>query len=102
MAQLKEAGTIGLGALSTLGARTAFDQQGDDSIFRPSVLLGVGVGGAALASAYLVNNGTIGAPFGGRRAYTDLAYTFGYSAFLTGMFSAFVPKGQSTPGLPSV
>lgn len=102
MAQLKEAGTIGLGALSTLGARTAFDNQGDDSVLRPSVLVGVGLGGAALATAFLVNNGTIGAPFGSARGYTDLAYTFGYSAFITGLFSAFVPKGQSTPSLPAV
>jgi len=102
MAQLKEAGTIGLGALSTLGARTVLDQQGNDSILRPSVLVGVGVGGAALASAMLVNNGTIGAPVGSRRGYTDMVYTLGYSALLTGLFSAFVPKGTSKPGLPSV
>jgi len=102
MAQIHSTVGTTLGSTLPIALREQFDNNGDNSLFRPSVLAGLGLGGAALGARYLVNNGTISAPFLGTAAFRDLTTAFGLPALLGGLYSAFVPKGTAAFMLPSL
>lgn len=102
MARLTTAGGIAAGGAGTLVVRQQFDQQGDNSLLRPSVLYGLGVGALGLGSWMAVNRGIISAPVVDRRMFNGFAYNAGVAGLLTGLASAVLPKGASGPQLPAV
>lgn len=86
-------GGIGAGVGSTLLVRREFDQSGETTILRPSVLWGLGTGVAALAAPHLLNrrNGVA----------MELLEDYGEAALTAGTFSALSPKGTGVQ-LPTV
>lgn len=77
---------VGAGVGTTVLMRQQFDQNGETTILRPSVLWGLGTGTAALAIPALLGmrmNGAMG----------ELVEDYGESALAAGAFSAFNPKG---------
>jgi len=95
---LESAVGIGAGAGGTLLVRDHFDQVGDNSIFRPSVLYGLGLGSLALGADMASGRGMMSVP----KQYDDVLFTFGLSAFTTGAFSALTPKGATSSQKPSM
>lgn len=79
-------GGVGLGAGSTLVIRQQFDQSGETSIFRPSVLWGVGTGAIGLGAPMLLGGNQRGAMW-------ELVEDYSEAALTAGIFSAFAPKG---------
>lgn len=79
-------GGIGAGVGSTLLLRQQFDQTGETTVLRPSVLWGVGTGAAALAAPMLMG--------GTRRGMLwEFVEDYGEAALAAGAFSALSPKG---------
>lgn len=94
MAGLVETGAVTASAATPILARQLLDPAGN-SLTRPSVLLGLGLGGALAGSAMLVRNGAISAPVGGSSMYSNLAGVSGAAMMGAGIASALVP---SNPG----
>lgn len=91
-------------AATTYGVRAAFDQAGDTSILRPSVLYGVGTGSLSIGLGWAIDNGMIDAPVGGDAMFTEAAFSYGATALASGLVSAFTPKGTGgfqAPSLPA-
>lgn len=80
------AGGIGAGVGSTLLIRRQFDQSGETTVLRPSVLWGVLTGVGALSASMMLR--------GGRRSVAwEFVEDYGEAALTAGAFSAFSPKG---------
>lgn len=90
-------GGVGAGVGSTLLVRQQFDQTGETTLLRPSVLWGVGTGAAALAAPMVLgrNNGMT------RGMVGEILEDYGEAALTAGAFSAFSPKGGGVQ-LPTV
>lgn len=86
-------GGVGVGVGTTVGIRRQFDNSGESTVLRPSVLWGVGTGALALG-APLVTGKTDGIIWKFLKEY-------GVSALTAGVFSAFNPKGAGVQ-LPTV
>lgn len=89
-------GGIGAGVGSTLLIRDQFDQSGETSILRPSVLWGLVSGGAALAAPMLMDIR------GGSMMLWQFVEDYGQAALAAGAFSAVTPKGSSSITLPTL
>lgn len=86
------AGGVGAGVGTTLLVRQQFDQTGETTVLRPSVLWGIGTGAASLgAAAFLDMNGMVG----------EFLEDYGEVAIAAGAFSAFNPKGGDVQ-LPTI
>lgn len=79
-------GGVGAGVGSTVLIRHQFDQSGETTLLRPSVLWGLFTGGAAYAAPMLM---------GGRSNdfLMQLLEDYGEGALAAGAFSAVSPKG---------
>lgn len=84
---------VGLGAVgvvsgvgTVLGVRQQFDQTGETTVLRPSVLWGVGSGLTALVLPMLMGGYQESATW-------DVLEDYGMAALGAGLFSAFSPKG---------
>lgn len=95
MATLKTLGGFGAGAGATLAIRQALDEPRSRSVFRPSVLHGIGVGAAALGASMLVENRRIDAPVFDRDTFIRLADGYGNAAITSGLFSLIYPRGAT-------
>lgn len=86
-------GGIGAGVGSTVFMRHQFDQTGETTILRPSVLWGLLTGTAAYLAPVIMNrrNG----------AMMELLEDYGEGALAAGTFSAVNPKGAGVQ-LPTV
>lgn len=102
MAQLHTTLGTSTGATGTLVIRELMDDAGDDSLFRPSVMFGLGTGIAALAARYAVSNGIMAAPFLGTGDFADLMTAHAVAGIGTGLTSALIPQGSGAVGLPTV
>lgn len=103
MARLSTTVGPAVGAASTMGVRALFDQSGDSSITRPSVLYGVGTGSLSLGLGWAINRDMISAPVGGQM-FTEAMMSYGATALTAGLISAVTPKGTGgfqTPSLPA-
>lgn len=87
-------GGIGVGVGSTVLIRRQFDQAGETTILRPSVLWGVGTGVVALIAPWMMN-GTK------RGMFWEFVEDYGEAALTAGIFSAFNPVGGGVQ-LPSL
>lgn len=87
---------IGAGVGSTLLIRQQFDKSGETTVFRPSVLWGVGTGAVALAAPMLMGRSGMLRGMAGE-ALED----YGETALASGLLSAFSPKGAGVQ-LPTV
>lgn len=85
---------VGAGAASTLLIRQQFDQTGETTVLRPSVLWGVGSGVAAYVAPMFL-------PSMGRGMIGPVMEEYGMAALVAGLFSAFSPKGGDVR-LPTV
>jgi hypothetical protein len=100
MAVVQETGMavagVGAGAGSTLLVRQQFDQTGETTLLRPSVLWGGVTGVAALGGSILMRQrgGRMSLPLG-------LIEDYGTGALAAGIVSAFSPKGAGVQ-LPTV
>lgn len=103
MAQLAVPGSAAVGATGTLILKNQFDQSGDTSLFRPSVLFGLGTGLATLAASFANSRGMLDVPGAAttRGRPSGPLYAYGIGATLSGLYSAFFPKGNPTFQLPS-
>lgn len=77
-------GALGVGAGSTLLVRRQFDNQGETTVFRPSVLWGLGTGVAGVGVPMLMDM---------RGMSSDFLMDYGEAAITAGLISAFSPKG---------
>jgi len=102
MARLGPLAGATVGTTGTLALRDMADEAGDSSLFRPSVLFGVGLGGGALVAGTMMENGNLGSPVGNARNVGMIAQEFGLPALTTGLYSAFFPKGQGGFTVPSL
>lgn len=87
-------GGIGTGVGSTVLVRRQFDQTGETTILRPSVLWGLGTGTAALLTPYILGRND-------RSMLMSLLEDYGEGALAAGAFSAVNPKGGGVQ-LPTV
>lgn len=88
-------GGVGAGVGVTLAVRSELDQTGETTVLRPSVLVGVGSGTAALAASHFLGNGRNSSPL------WELVEDYGEAAITAGTFSAFSPKGGGV-SLPTI
>lgn len=88
-------GGIGVGVGTTLAARRELDQSGETTILRPSVLIGLGSGTAALVTSHYMQNGNRSNPM------WEFVEDYGEAAITAGAFSAFSPKGGGVT-LPTI
>lgn len=102
MAQLTTVAGTTVGSAGTLAVRQLFDQSGDTSITRPSVLFGAGVGAVSLGAWMAVERGMIDAPILSRRMFQNATYSLGVSGLATGLASAVLPKGSGGFMAPSL
>lgn len=84
----------GAGAGTTLLVRRQFDNTGETTLLRPSVLWGLGSGVAAIAVPYLM-------PGLSRGMMGQILEDYGQGALTAGVFSAFSPKGGGVQ-LPTI
>jgi len=78
------AGGVGAGVGSTLLMRQQFDQTGETTILRPSVLWGAGTGIAGLLASMMLGGGGV---------MWEFIEDYSEAALTAGAFSAFSPKG---------
>lgn len=95
MATLKTLGGFGAGAGATLAIRQTLDEPHSRSLFRPSVLHGLGIGAAALGVSALVEDRRMTAPVFDRQTFVELADAYGNAAITSGLFSMIYPRGAT-------
>lgn len=81
------AGGVAAGAGSTLLIRRQFDQPGETTVLRPSVLWGLLTGAASIGASMMMGGNH------NRSVMWELAEDYGEAALTAGAFSAFSPKG---------
>lgn len=102
MAIVQDAGAsavgIGAGVGTTLLIRDQFDNTGETTVLRPSVLWGVGSGAGALLASLIMGDSLnmAGLPLG------EFTEDYGEAALAAGAFSALSPKGSSSIQLPTI
>lgn len=87
------AGGIGVGVGSTIAIRRQFDQVGETSIFRPSVLWGAVTGLGAIGAALVM---------GDRSVMWEFVEDYGEAALASGILSAFTPKCEGSDQFPTL
>lgn len=102
MAQLAASAGSVAGGSGTLLARELFDTPGDKSLFRPSVLFGLGGGLLGMAAGYAAENRLFDIPFFSNRMVSTFAMPFGISSFFAGVTSAVTPKGTGGLARPTL
>lgn len=95
MAGLLPTGAVVASAATPVLARQVFDG-GNQKLTRPSVLLGLGLGGSLVASSYLIDKGTIDSPVGSNHQFTQTAMPAGAAMMGAGLASALVPSNPGT------
>lgn len=86
---------LGAGVGTTVLMRQQFDQTGETTILRPSVLWGLGTGVAAMVAPMFM-------PSLKRGMVGEIVEDYGEAAIVSGAFSALNPKGSSSVQLPTV
>lgn len=89
-------GGIGAGVGSTLLIRDQFDQTGETTILRPSVLWGLLTGGAALGAPFVMDMAR------SNSMLWNFVEDYGEAALGAAAFSAFSPKGSSGLTMPTI
>lgn len=88
-------GGIGAGAGSTLLIRQQFDQVGETTILRPSVLWGAVTGSAALVAPMLLNGRS-------NSMMWEFVEDYGEAALTAALISSVVPKSQGGLQMPTI
>lgn len=102
MATLQTAGGFTTGIASTVATRQLLDDPQSSSVMRPSVLLGVGGGIAALGYSTLIERGRVQAPIMNRRTFTAFLDAHGAASAASGLMSMFYPRGSTDIQTPSL
>lgn len=100
MATLTTSGAVAASAAAPLALRQ-LDTPGQ-SLTRPSVLVPVLGGGALVGLSYAVDNGTISAPIGNRRGFSNATMLSGAAMLGGGVLNALTPTTDAPLGLPSL
>lgn len=104
MARLQEFAAGGAGVGGTLLLKNYLDSEGSRSIFRPSVIHGLGLGSVMLGASEAMARGSLDAdflPISQMRA-SSIAAEYGMGALSSGLFSLLYPKGRTDLETPTL